>query len=204
MARELFKELGTRSVARKIWYFISICNGIGALMGRITPSAAHVLPLLSMCMIAPNVTLADPDGTNEYIYSGYYSREQNDGDLARASRNSHYIRFYPDNRIVRLIIPFPYSTTVDPEDIRKVFDFAAGRTSGSAYISDTFGVMHERIVAHLDSVRVIEGNMYFDCGASVPCRIVFDASGMRIIQKGLVKDHVTSYDLIPDLPQTDQ
>ena len=41
------------------------------------------------------------------IYSGYYSREQNYGELARASGKSHYIRFYPENRIVRLLIPFP-------------------------------------------------------------------------------------------------
>lgn len=136
--------------------------------------------------------------TGAEIYSGYYSREQNDGEMARASRKSHYIRFYPENRIVRLIIPYPYSTTVSADAIREVFDIAANKTTGSAYIADTFGVLDERIVAHLDLVRLIEGSYYFDCGVAVPCRIEFADKGMYVIQKGIVKEHVTAYDLVPD------
>lgn len=97
-----------------------------------------------------------------------------------------------------MIIPFPYSTTISSGDIRRVFEAAANRTSGSAYISDTFGVLKERVVAQLDSVRIIEDEYYFDCGVSTPCRIEFEDKGMNIIQKGIVKDHVTSYDLVPD------
>ena len=149
-------------------------------------------------MLSLNSAFADLAGSNIDVYSGYYSREQNDGDMARASRKSHYIRFYPGSRIVRLIIPFPYSTAISSDDIRKVFELAANRTSGSAYISDTFGVLEERIVAQLDTIRIIEDEVYFDCGVSTPCRIEFEDKGMNIIQKGIVKDHVTFYDLIPD------
>ena len=159
-------------------------------------AVAAALGLLAAYPALPDEATAAPD-----IYGGYYSREGNDGGLARASGNSHYIRFYPGNRIVRLIIPFPYAAAVEPEDIRRVFELAAGRTTGSAYISDTFGVLEERVMAQLDSVRIIDGTRYYDCGVSTPCRIEFDESGMTIYQKGLVKDHVTAYELIPDRPE---
>lgn len=149
-------------------------------------------------MLLFKMALADPAGSDFDIYSGYYSREQNNGEMARASRNSHYIRFYPENRIVRLIIPFPYSTTISPDAIRTAFKSAVSRTSGSAYISDTFGVLEERVVAQLDTIRIIQKEYYFDCGVSTPCRIEFNDNGMKIIQKGMVKDHVTAYDLVPD------
>lgn len=152
-------------------------------------------------LLAAFPVLPDDGAEGADIYRGYYSREGNDGDVARASRNSHYIRFYPGNRIVRLIIPFPYATTVQRGDIRRVFELAAGRTTGSAYISDTFGVLEERVVAQLDSVRVIEGAHYYDCGLSTPCRIEFSETGMTIVQKGLVKDHAITYELIPDPPE---
>lgn len=151
-----------------------------------------------LCMLPAHADQAGGPEAAMDIHAGYYSREGNDGDVARASRNSHYIRFYPGNRVVRLIIPFPYSTTVDPVDIRKVFDLAANRTPGSAYISGTFDVLEERVVVQLDSVRMIEGAYYYDCGLSTPCRIKFNDTGMSIVQKGLVKDHVTAYDLVPD------
>lgn len=157
--------------------------------------------VLWLCMPPAHADQASPSGAGIDIYTGYYSREGNDGDVARASRNSHYIRFYPENRVVRLIIPFPYAATVDPGDIREVFELAAGMTPGSAYISDTFGVLEERVVVQLDSVRVIDGAHYYDCGLSTPCRIKFNETGMAVVQKGLVKDHVTAYDLIPDPPE---
>lgn len=154
--------------------------------------------ILLITTLAPGLAYSEPGNIDADAYSGYYSREQNDGELARASRNSHYIRFFPENRIVRLIIPFPYSTTLSADTIRRVFDIAINKTTGSAYISDTFGLLDERIVAHLDSVRLIEGTYFFDCGVTVPCRIEFTGKGMNIVQKGIVKDHVTAYDLVPD------
>ena len=161
---------------------------------------AIVLLVLSIVLVAPGVSYAESTKTKPDIYSGYYSREQNDGELARTSRNSHYIRFYPGNRVVRLIVPYPYSTTLNADSIRKVLDIALNKSVGSAYISDTFGVLDEKVVAHLDSIRLIEGIYYFDCGVAVPCRIEFIDKGMIIIEKGIVKEHVTAYDLVPDPP----
>ena len=168
------------------------------MMNRLGRICRHGVIMVWLCMLPAHADPATAPDAEIDVYAGYYSREGNDGDLARASRNSHYIRFFPENRVVRLVIPFPYATTVNPDDIRKVFELAAGKTSGSAYISDTFGVLDERVVAQLDSVRIIEDTRYYDCGLSTPCRIEFNETGMNIVQKGIIKDHVTAYDLVPD------
>jgi hypothetical protein len=165
---------------------------------RVNRTFLHFVVFLLIATLALGLTHSEAAKKDADVYSGYYSREQNDGDMARASRNSHYIRFFPENRIVRLIIPFPYATTVSADTLRRVFDIAANKTTGSAYLQDTFGLLDEKIVAHLDSVRLIEGIYFFDCGVTVPCRIEFTGDSMNIVQKGIVKDHVTAYDLVPD------
>ena len=132
------------------------------------------------------------------ISAGYYSREQNDGELARASGKSQFIRFYEGNRIVTLFIPYPYATSVKPATIRQVFERALRKTSGDAYISDTFGLLDERATVHLDRIRLIDGGYFFDCGAAVPCRIEFTDDGLNVIRRGIVNDTTTEYDLVPD------
>jgi hypothetical protein len=129
---------------------------------------------------------------------GYYSREQNDGELARASGRSQFIRFYGSGRIVTLFIPYPYATTVEPATVREVFERAVRKTSGDAYISDTFDLLDERATVHLDRIRLIDGGYFFDCGAAVPCRIEFTDGGMNVIRRGIVNDTTTEYHLIPD------
>lgn len=150
---------------------------------------------LMVSLLLPSHDLAAAGGAN---LAGYYAREQNDGELARASRKSHYIRFYPENRVVRLVIPFPYATTLDPDTLRAVFRRAAGRTRGSAYISDTFGVLDRKVIAHIDFVRRMDGRTLFDCDRAIPCTMEFDDGSMRIIKQGLIRDHVTSYAFVPD------
>jgi len=132
------------------------------------------------------------------ISAGYYSREQNDGELARASGKSQFIRFYEGNRIVTLFIPYPYAATVEPAMVRQVFERAVQTTSGDAYLSNTFDLLDERATVHLDRVRLIEGGYFFDCGAAVPCRIEFTDDGMHVIRRGIVNDTTTEYDLVPD------
>jgi hypothetical protein len=132
------------------------------------------------------------------IFAGYYSREQNDGELAKASGKSQFIRFYENDRIVILFIPYLYATSVEPATIRQVFERAVRKTPGDAYISDTFGLLDERATVHLDRIRLIDGGYFFDCGAAVPCRIEFTDDGMNVIRRGIVNDTTTEYDLVPD------
>jgi len=155
-----------------------------------------ILPLLAAFFLALSLSTAarsQDDAAGSGVYSGYYAREDNHGELARQSGHGHYLKFYPENRIVRLYIPYPYSTTVESATIDAVFDEAVKQTSGSAYIRDTFGLLDRPVMAQLDFLKEINGELLFDCGSSNPCRMEFTEEGLRVIKKGIVTDHATVY-----------
>jgi len=145
------------------------------------------------------ICLAEKSAVNKQnIFSGYYSREGNDGKMAQSSGNSHYVKFYPENRIIRLYIPYPYSKTVKSDAIKHVFLTAVKKSTGSAYIRGKFGVMDEQIVAHLDTFHWVDDQVMYDCGKSAPCEVVFDDSSMTVIKPGIVMDHKILYELVRD------
>ena len=133
------------------------------------------------------------DKDDEVIYSGYFSREQNDGELAKMSGKSHYVKFFAENRFIRLYIPYPFSKGVTSEQIREIFEVVGKKYKVDAYIKDDFGVLDEKIIAHIDRIRRVNGEIMFDCGFSAPCKILFDQDSFKVIKKGIVKDHVTLY-----------
>ena len=157
-----------------------------------------VLSLLMIIgLLASGTSFAEkPSINNQHIYSDYYSREGNDGKMAQSSGNNHYIKFYPENRIVRLYIPYPYSKTVKPESINLAFNTAIYVSEGSAYIRDKFGVMDEPIIAHLDFFRWVDEQVMYDCGKSMPCRVQFDNGFMTVIKPGIVLEHKIRYERV--------
>ena len=148
------------------------------------------LPLLLVCFSF--VTHAQ-EKDDVVVYSGYYSRDENDGELARISGNSHYVKFFEKNRFIRLYIPYPYSVKVKSEDISKIFALVNKRTIASAYIKDDFGILDEKIIAHIDVIRRINGDIMYDCGLISPCKVVFGEDSFKVLKKGIAKDHVTLY-----------
>lgn len=141
---------------------------------------------------------AETTADKEIIYLGFYSREGNDAKMAQTTGNNTYIKFFPDNRIVRLYIPYPYSKTVKPESINEAFDSALKKSNSSAYIRDKFGVMEQLVIAHLDFFRWIDGQVMFDCSKPTPCKVTFDDSSMTVIKPGIVLEHKIQYELIKD------
>ena len=105
------------------------------------------MPLLAAIFFTP-LTLNAQDhqsdaksGEKLMVYNGFFSREENDGKMAQMSGKSHYMKFYPPNRVIRLFIPYPYSTTVKAEEISAVFAEVSKKTIGDAFIRGKFGVM---------------------------------------------------------------
>lgn len=139
-----------------------------------------------------------PSVNKQHIYSGYYSREGNNGKMAQTSGNNQYLKFYPENRIIRLYIPFPYAESVKPEAIKHAFNAAAKESAGSAYIRDKFTVMAEPVVAHLDFFRWVDGQVMYDCGKPRPCKVVLDDGFLTVVKPGIVLEHKIRYDLISD------
>lgn len=161
-----------------------------------------ILPLMAFLLIFPVNSIAQEQQTNQaetpqkIIFNGFFSREENDGKMARLSGKSHYMKFFSPNRIVRLFIPYPYSTTVSPESISKVFDQISDITVGDAFIRGKFDVMEQEVIANLGTVKVGGNVILFDCDSSSPCRIEFKEKSLRVIKKGILADHIIEYEHI--------
>jgi len=132
------------------------------------------------------------------IYSGYYSQKDNYGEIGETTGLSHYVKFYPENRIVRLHVPFPYSKTVKSDAINKAFNAAEKKTKNAAYIRDKFGVMEKPVIAHLDTFRWVDGQVMYDCSNAAPCKIKFSEDSMIVIKPGIVLEREILYSLIKD------
>lgn len=156
-----------------------------------------VTVLLATCVVyATGGFAAETTQQTQPNISGFYSREGNNGDMAKASGHNEYIRFYPEKRIIRLYVPFPYAQNVAADAINRAFDAAIKETTGSAYIKSKFGVMDELSVAHLDNYRWIDNQVMYDCDKPKPCRVEFDEQHMTVIKPGMVLEHKIRYDLI--------
>ena len=151
---------------------------------------------LSVVLIMFSVALYAQEDEDVLVYSGYFSREQNDGEMARITGKSHYVKFFEGNRFIRLYIPYPFSKTVKPDDISKIFQIVNKRTTASAYIKEDFGILSENIIAHIDVIRRVNGDVMYDCGVISPCKIVFAKDSFKVLQKGIFKDHVTNYEYV--------
>jgi len=130
------------------------------------------------------------------VFSGYFAREENDGKMARLSGKSHYMKFYSPDRVIRLFIPYPYSTSVKPEVISKVFHEVSKMTVGDAFIRGTFGYLDQDAVANIGKVKNSDDSIMFDCSASAPCRIIFLEKTLKVIKKGVISDHVIVFDYV--------
>jgi len=130
------------------------------------------------------------------VFSGYFSREENDGKMARLSGKSHYMKFYAPNRVIRLFIPYPYSTSVKPETISKVFQEVNKMSLGDAYIRGKFGYLEQEVIANIGKVKSNPSSILFDCDATAPCRIEFMENALKLIKKGILADHVIMFDYV--------
>jgi len=151
--------------------------------------AALLMPGLSNAQQGKSVR----EKVNTLVYSGYFAREENDGKMARLSGKSHYMKFLPPNRVIRLFISYPYSTTVKPDAIGKVFDKLSKMAVKDAYIKGKFGYLDEDAIANIGAINDMDDLIQFDCDARVPCKIKFLDGGLKVIKKGILADHIIMY-----------
>ena len=130
------------------------------------------------------------------VFSGHFAREENDGKMARLSGKSHYMKFYSPDRVIRLFIPYPYSTSVKPEVINKVFHEVSEMTVGEAFVRGKFGQLDEDAIANIGKVKNRGDDIMFDCNASAPCKIIFLEKTLKVIKKGVISDHVIEFDYV--------
>lgn len=178
---------------------INFFNVSGLAIGltmRFLFSLLLVLSMTSGVFGADTTTTEKSSVKPENIFLGYYSREGNNGKMAQTTGNNQYIKFYPEKKIVRLYIPFPYSKSIKPETINAALNAAEKKSIGSAYIRGKFGVLGELSVAHLDFYHLVDNQVMYDCGKAKPCRVTFDSDSMTVIKPGLVLEHKIYYELV--------
>ncbi len=138
------------------------------------------------------------EASTKPVFTGFYSREGNNAKMAEASGHNEYVKFYPEKRITRLYIPYPYAKSVKPAAIRQAFAKAIKETTGSAYVKSKFGVMDELIIAHLDFYHWVDNQVMYDCDKPKPCRVEFKKASMTVIKPGIVLEHKIHYNLVSE------
>ncbi|GEM_PF-2629286 len=133
------------------------------------------------------------------IYSGYYSRDGNDDRPAKISGNSIYLKFYPDQWVIMLYVPYPYSQTLKERILHDVFREVKKQAKSKAYIRGSFGFLEKKATAHVETYEMKEpGKAVFECDGTAPCRVTFGDGYMEMRKAGMLNDHIIKFNRIDE------
>ncbi len=133
------------------------------------------------------------------IYSGYYSRDGNDDLAARTTGNSIYIKFYPDQWVIMLYVPYPYSLSADSATLHQAFRNIKRQARSKSYIKSTFGILKEKATAHIETYQMLDDSTaMFECDGTAPCRVKFNGDYMEMIKAGMINNHIIGFTRIND------
>jgi len=136
---------------------------------------------------------ADSSTSPRESLSGYYSREGNGGSPAEAAGNNIYIRFFPQQWLGMMFLPYPYAKQVEPVTIQRVFDAARAQARSSAYLRGTFGELDEKATLQIERYGYLEDRVIFECGSLAPCTIRFGDGYIELIKPGMINEHIIRY-----------
>ncbi len=136
------------------------------------------------------------ESTAKVAFSGHFSMQDNNGEKARMRGTNQYLKFYPNQRYIRLFIPLPYAASLTPEIIARVFLHADKTSTSSAFLRDRFKLLEEPAVAHLDRYLQVDGSIAFHCDSSVPCTTHFTEELLEVKKRGIVGEHIIKYDRV--------
>ena len=129
--------------------------------------------------------------------SGHYAREGNDGSPAEAAGNNIYIRFFPEQWVAMLFLPYPYAKQVDSATIVDVFDAARARTDSSSYLRGSFDLLEKKATVSIERYGYLEDRVLFECGSLAPCTIRMGEGYLELIKPGMINEHIIRYQHIP-------
>lgn len=133
------------------------------------------------------------------IYSGYYSRDRTDGKASEIAGSSQYIKFYPNQWVVMIYIPYEYSQTLGAEQILAALNDIKSKAKVQTYFKAKFGSLTEISVAHVEIYRVMGKNqLEFECDGTAPCRVKFSGDIMEVRKAGMLSDHIVDYNRITE------
>jgi hypothetical protein len=164
-----------------------------ASLRQVLPALLLLLALLPCKQAFSTDTATTFDSTMGESLSGYYAREGNNGSPAVAAGNNIYIRFFPEQWLGMMFLPYPYAEQVASTTIHSVFDTARAQASGSAYLRGTFGELDEKATLHIERYGYLEDRVLFECGSLAPCTIRFGDGYIELIKPGMINEHIIRY-----------
>ncbi|MCW8831503.1 MAG: hypothetical protein OQK32_08310 [Gammaproteobacteria bacterium] len=134
------------------------------------------------------------------IYSGHFSREANNGPTAEKTNNNIYIKFYPNEWIALLYVPYPYGKNVSPDTIDQVFAKVKRESETGSFTRSKYDLLDEAATAHVEKYEIVEGQIQFQCGSLNPCAIrrYNEDNYIELVKSGIINEHIIKFDHITE------
>lgn len=146
-------------------------------------------------LIAGATAVADPAD----MYSGYFYRDSDDDRVARITGNELFLKFYPDQRVVMLYVPYPYSKSLQAETIHQVFSQVIEKVKTETYTRGKFSLLEEDTLAHVEFFTSMDEDQYrFECNGTAPCRVKFADDSLEMRKAGMLNDHIIKFNQAKD------
>ena len=126
-------------------------------------------------------------------FNGYFSRIGNDGTPASTTGKSLYIKYYPDEWVILLYIPFPYSKTVAEQTVHQAFAEVRATVKSNAFVKGKFGGLEEAAIADVEPYRMENGRALFACGNGGTCATEVVEGNIQIVKQGILGEHIIKY-----------
>ncbi len=145
--------------------------------------------------IAGKTAVADPAD----MYSGYFYRDSDDDRVAKITGKELFLKFYPDQRVVMLYIPYPYSKSLQAETIHQVFSEVIATVKTEAYTRGEFSLLEQDALAQVEFYTSMDGGQYrFECNGTAPCRVKFADDSLEMRKAGMLNDHIIKFNRAKD------
>ena len=132
-------------------------------------------------------------GLDSDTFNGYFSRLGNDGTPASTTGKSLYIKYYPDEWVILLYIPFPYSKTVAEQTVHQAFAEVREKYKSNSFVKGKFGGLAESTIADVEPYRMENGRALFACGSGGTCATEFVEGDIQIVKQGILGEHIIKY-----------
>ena len=157
-----------------------------------------IVPILVIIAGHAASSLAAPAAGSTAITAGHFSREGNSQSPSETTRNNIYIKFFDNQWIAVMHVPYPYATTVDSATITHAMEQAKKKTNTSSYLRGTFGHLEEPATIQIEKYGHIEDRIVFECGSLSPCTIKLGEGYLELIKPGVINEHIIKYNHVVD------
>ncbi len=148
---------------------------------------------IALAIALPGVAISQRAADSNDILLGHYSRQGNNDSPSKVTNNNIYIKFFSEQWIAILYIPYQYATTLESEVITRVLEQAKKQTTTSSYLRGKFGELDELATVHIEKFGYLEDRIVFECGSLASCTIRLGDGFIELIKPGVINEHIIRY-----------